>query len=133
MIELIKLSQGDRMICEKLRAYFPDEFAVRGAAYHIQQATEKLLKAYILFGGQTPGFTHDISALCEHAQKLDLHIPDDLMLIADTLTLWESKSRYDPYVSFTEQKYKMAVDSYDDLYEHLIAQIHAFGCDEPEL
>ena len=121
--DLINLADFDFKTCETMEAHFPDEFAVRTAAYHLQQAVEKILKAVILFGGENPAFTHDIGRLADHCSKLGISLGDELENVADTLTLWESKSRYDPYITFTQKKYDMAKQAYINILQKLKQEI----------
>lgn len=118
--DMIKLSEQDYQACKAMESYFPDEFAIRTALYHLQQAVEKSLKAIILYNGETPAFTHDIDKLAEHCKRLGETFSDNLDLIADSLTLWESKSRYDPYITFSQKKYDTAKSFYDEIHEKLI-------------
>lgn len=87
---------------------------------HLQQAVEKSLKAIILYNGESPAFTHDIDKLAEHCKKLGETFSDNLEHIADSLTLWESKSRYDPYVTFSQKKYDTAKLLYEEIHEKLV-------------
>lgn len=92
--DLLKLAEWDFKTAVDMEKSFPDEYAVRASAYHLQQAVEKILKAAILYNGENPPFTHDIGRLAEHCSKLGISFDDELENIADTLTLWESKCRF---------------------------------------
>lgn len=129
--DLIKLSEYDFLSCKAMEEHFPDEFAVRAALYHLQQAVERLLKATILFNGEHPEFTHDIDKLAEHCKTFGNNYSEDLDLIADSLTMWESKSRYDPYISFSAKKYEMAKKVYGEIRTSLMQQIENAE-EEPE-
>jgi HEPN domain-containing protein len=121
--DLVKIAECDYKACEAMEQHFPDEFAVRTALYHLQQAVEKLLKAMIMYGGEYPAFTHDIEKLSEHCKKLGVTFSDNLDDISDSLTLWESKSRYDPYITFSKRKYEKAKDFYNEIHEKLMQEI----------
>ena len=121
--DLINIAEFDFKTCEVIEIHFPDEFAVRAAAYHIQQAVEKILMAVILYRGEKPAFTHDIGRLADHCSKLGVSLGDELENVADTLTLWESKSRYDPYITFTQKKYDMAKRAYINISQSLKQEI----------
>ena len=121
--DLINLADFDFKTCEAIEEHFPDEFAIRTATYHLQQAVEKILKAVILYNGENPAFTHDIGRLADHCNKLGVSFGDELENIADTLTLWESKSRYDPYITFAQKKYDMAKRVYINISQSLKQEI----------
>ena len=117
------LAERDRKIAMLAENEFPDEYAVAGAAYHMQQAVEKLLKGLILIYGETPEFTHDISRLCSHAQKLGITLSEDIIDVADSLTLWESRTRYDPSAIIIRRKYITAKSVYTELHEKLKGEL----------
>ena len=121
--ELLILAERDRKLCKRIEGDFPDEYAVSAAAYHMQQAIEKLLKGLILINGEEPAYTHNITKLIGHCQRLDIEIPEELDDISDTLTLWETNSRYDPYMDFSQKKYDKAKKMYDYLYEKLSQEL----------
>ena len=122
--DLIKIAECDYMACKAMEQHFPDEFAVRTALYHLQQSVEKLLKATIMYNGEYPAFTHDIEKLVEHCKRLGVTFSDELEDVSDSLTLWESKSRYDPYISFSKKKYDKAKDFYEEIHDKLMQNMN---------
>lgn len=113
------LAERDYKTCLLLEKEFPDEYAVSAAAYHIQQAVEKVLKGLILISGEAPEFTHNIAKLCVYLNKSGIELPEELDDISDTLTAWESNLRYDPFINFSEKKYNAAKKIYLELSERL--------------
>ena len=71
------------------------------AAYHLQQAAEKLIKYQIYQGLASTDnrrmYTHDLSKLLDYAEAegLELIIPDYIRSHANQITDWEAGSRYD--------------------------------------
>lgn len=113
------LAERDYKTCLLAEKEFPDEYAITAAAYHMQQAIEKVLKGLILIYGETPEFTHNIAKLRVHLSKLGMELPEELEDISDTLTAWESNLRYDPFINFSEKKYTVAKNIYCKLSECL--------------
>ena len=70
------------------------------AAYHIQQAAEKLIKIQIYDSAETIEnsriFTHNIEALLAYAEErgIEISVPDYIRENALTITRWEAGSRY---------------------------------------
>ena len=98
------LIKADIIAARQAIEYF-DEKQIRDikntAAYHLQQAAEKLLKyqIYKLLDtiDNSKMYTHDLSRLMDYAdsQNLDLIIPDYIRKHANMITYWEAGSRYD--------------------------------------
>ena len=117
--EYMILAERDHKLCLLAEKEFPDEYAVSAAAYHIQQAVEKILKGLTLIYGETPEFTHNIAKLSMRLGSLGIKLPDELEDISDTLTLWESTVRYDPFIDLSEKKYSCAKRVYAELWAML--------------
>lgn len=117
------LAERDYKTCLLAEREFPDEYAITAAAYHMQQAIEKILKGLILIYGETPEFTHNIAKLRVHLSKLGMELPEELEDISDTLTAWETTLRYDPFINFSEKKYAAAKNIYCELSERLKHEI----------
>lgn len=120
--EMMKLAECDYKLCLLSESEFPDEYAVRGAVYHLQQAVEKMLRAVIIFHGEIPEFSNDIYRLIQCCKRLGEAFSDNSEDIADTLILWKVKSRYEPYVDFTAEKYGKAKKLYAEICEKVNAQ-----------
>ncbi|WP_294101791.1 HEPN domain-containing protein [uncultured Ruminococcus sp.] len=132
MTEMLDRAEEDYKICKQLEICLPDEFAVRGCVYHIQQANEKALKAYLSINGIQPPFSHDIGRLVSTAQHYSLNVPAETIRIANTLTLWESKSRYDPYIFFNKDEYSDAKTSYQKLAELIKSEMKTYLTEEKQ-
>ena len=71
------------------------------AAYHLQQAAEKLIKYQIYKVVKKPNnhrmYTHDLSRLKIYAESegINLIIPEYVVKHINTITDWEAGSRYD--------------------------------------
>ena len=71
------------------------------AAYHLQQAAEKLIKYQIYLGINNTNnkkmLTHDLSKLIEYAEAegLAIFVPDYIRDHANRISDWEAGSRYD--------------------------------------
>ena len=112
---------------QRAELFFPDESAASEACYWMQQATEKIIKALILLGGQTPAWTHDIEKLRKHAESLDMSLPESIKEIEDSLTKWEASSRYDADFDFDAYKYNKGKKALADLIEYVNTNLRALG------
>lgn len=119
------LANRDYKTCILTEQKFPDEYAVTAATYHIQQAIEKTLKGLILINGGQPEFTHNINKLIQHCNNLGIEITEELDDISETLTIWETSSRYDPFINFSQKKYDKAKNVFKELYNQLYEEIDA--------
>lgn len=123
--DLLELAEGDYKMCLLAEKGFPDEYAVRGAVYHLQQAIEKSLKAAVLINGETPPFTHNIAVLAHQCNKLGVGLSEEFETVYDAVSFWESSSRYDPYFSFTQSSYQTAKALYCEVSQKARAQVEA--------
>lgn len=148
--KMLHLSECDFKVCVDLEKQFPQDHAVRAAAFHLQQAVEKMLKSAIRYNGGVPADTNDIGYLataiprrkctknqaktcingfcadflctfskwncCKQCEPFGIVFDE---FIADTLTLWEMQSRYEPHISFTQEKYDRAKQAYIDIFQKL--------------
>lgn len=116
--DFLILSERDMKSCTLFEAEFPDEYAVSTAMYHMEQAIEKQLKALLLLNGEEPPCTNDIRRLMQKCAEFTV-LPAELDIVADSLTLWESKTRYDPYIVFSRTQYDLAKRAYGEIKENL--------------
>lgn len=73
-----------------------DEAFLNAVAYHLQQAVEKTLKAFLECTGVTVPNTHDIDKLIRMSKDNGsrVYITEWLEDKADTITRWETDTRY---------------------------------------
>lgn len=103
-----------------------DEDFMDIACYHTEQAIEKLLKFIIELSGENYPKTHDITRLCAIIEKLpNIILPDNLIMMSETLTLWEATSRYRDIFKATVRQLEITQKIFEELLsivEHLISE-----------
>ncbi|MCR2050096.1 HEPN domain-containing protein [Acetatifactor muris] len=74
-----------------------DEAYMNAVAYHLQQAVEKTLKAFLECIGETVPNTHDIDKLVRMSKNngSQVFLTEWIEEKADMLTRWETDTRYD--------------------------------------
>ncbi len=87
----LKIADEDRRVALSCRLMTPP--AINSAAYHCQQAAEKLLKGLLVLAGVHFPKTHDLLALSQLAAPF---YPEDRAILAETipLTAWAVVYRY---------------------------------------
>ena len=95
------------------------------AAYHIQQATEKMIKYQIYSSTSTVDnkkmYTHNIEALIAYAESFDRHIEIPKYVRENSLVItdWEAGSRYDVGFTIRIDTLKKAVRELEEWYARL--------------
>lgn len=72
-----------------------DKYEKHIAAYHTQQAIEKMIK-YLAEQQGLNLWGHNIAKLISQCRGKGINIPDEIERNADVYTLWETVSRYYP-------------------------------------
>ena len=97
------------------------------AAYHLQQATEKLIKIQIYAKSDNYDnasmYTHNIEKLIAYAQSLniDIAVPKYIDNNSLILTSWEAGSRYDVGFQIRIDTLEKALAEIDNWYDKLYA------------
>ena len=122
------LIKSDIIAAKQAIAYF-EENKIRDikniAAYHIQQAMEKLIKIQVYRKAADYDnhkmFNHNVEKLILYAETLeiDLFVPKYVRDNSLVITDWESGSRYDVGFSIRIDTLKKAVNEADARYEML--------------
>lgn len=89
---LLQKADEDRYILDKLVT--DDNAPVTVFGFHAQQATEKLLKAVLVFNGIEYGRTHRLAELADLAGDHEVKLPDVVEPLVD-LTPYAVEFRYD--------------------------------------
>ena len=105
MMQLSKgLIQGDILTAKQAIDYYEkrkNKNIKNVAAYHLQQAAEKLIKIQIYRNTAAPDYSklyvHNLEKLIEYAESLGIEIivPDYVRKNSLLITGWETGSRYD--------------------------------------
>ena len=117
----LRVAERDRRMA--LAAMASDPPLHDGAAFHCQQAVEKLMKGFLTLAGKRGGKTHSLEQLGARAQ---LSFPDiaDLVTLARDWTKWATVYRYPdeaPPPEPSEAELRAALDVIDALAARLRA------------
>jgi HEPN domain-containing protein len=87
----LERARSDRRAAELCVAADPPLFDV--ASFHCQQATEKLLKGFLVLAGQPVPRTHDLISLSDRVAALFPEV-SDLARATEAWTVWSTAYRY---------------------------------------
>lgn len=107
-IRLFRSARMDYRTAEMVwRAQMNDEMILNNAAYHLQQAVEKILKGALECVGVTVPYSHKISKLISMVSNngANLTITEWLDDHAEMLSEWETETRYN--MDFLVEKRKL--------------------------
>lgn len=121
-MELIQLAEKD-FIASRRVASDEDEQFFSLRCYFLQQSVEKLLKCGITIRGSRYSKSHDIRDLYRACLDLGWAEVEGLETLQDTLTLWESKSRYNINFVAELKDIKLAEKVYIRLKEQLLSYV----------
>lgn len=71
-----------------------DELMQNSAAYHVEQAVEKLMKGLIVKAGGVAGVSHNITELSKDLDELGVSYPEWINDKDDDITSWATTIRY---------------------------------------
>lgn len=91
---LLRLAGNDLKVAMLVLNEANDELMQNSAAYHTQQAVEKIMKAVIAKSGHKANLTHNITELSKDMDEYGLPYPDWIRDKDDELTSWSTTIRY---------------------------------------
>lgn len=92
--DLFELAKNDAKVAKILLNLANDELMQNTAAYHIEQAFEKILKSIIVDNGGQAGITHSIMELSKDLEEMNINIPEWVKENDDEITAWSTTIRY---------------------------------------
>ena len=92
--DLLRLAEADLKTSELLLNSYNDELMQNNAAYHTEQALEKLMKALKEFHGAPATVTHSITVLWKDLQELSVNVPSWVLEMDDEISSWATTIRY---------------------------------------
>ncbi|MCL2111047.1 MAG: HEPN domain-containing protein [Clostridiales bacterium] len=97
------------------------------ASYHCQQSVEKSLKAFLIFNGIDPPYTHNLEDLCSKCEESE----SGFSAFADScvkLSPYATVTRYPKKADITEEEAAYAVEKAKEIFEFVYGLIP--GLDE---
>ena len=91
---LLRIAETDLKASELLLNSSNDELMQNTAAYHSQQAVEKVMKAIKLEHGEAATVTHNIATLRKDLADLGVTVPEWVQENEDDITSWATTIRY---------------------------------------
>lgn len=92
--DLMMLAEADLKVSETLLNSFNDELIQNNAAYHTEQALEKLMKSLKEANGANATITHNITTLRKDLEELKIEVPEWVSDMDDEISSWATTIRY---------------------------------------
>ena len=97
-----------------------DEYFLDAAAYHLQQAVEKLLKFKLTISGKEFYKKHKIFEICKLMDSYGIAYPEWIYLNTETLTSYGEDTGYSECVIGDERKIRGLMNKAFDYYDEIL-------------
>lgn len=92
--DFLELARNDLRVAKLILNSSNDELMQNTAAYHVEQAVEKTMKALIVKNGGRAGISHSITELSKDLDDLGAEYPEWIHEKDDDITSWSTTIRY---------------------------------------
>lgn len=96
-----------------------DEVYLNYIAYHVQQATEKMLKFKLEMQGEKYPHTHRIGVLVDECLKLGIEIPELIQDYDVVITEWATGTRYDSSFVTSKRQLLKVIDCLEEWFRKI--------------
>jgi HEPN domain-containing protein len=94
--------------------------------YHCQQATEKVLKGYLIYQDVEPPHTHDLRLLCKMCAEIDKSF-DEMSQACINLTSYGVQPRYPLEIEILESDMQKAIRDADQVMNFILRKFQFIG------
>ena len=98
-----------------------DEMITDQAAYHVQQAIEKILKFQTEMMGIPYRKTHNLIGLISELENNGFTVSDELKMRSFIISDWEASSRYNDDFIVVKSDIQKAIDLYEELRSDILS------------
>lgn len=123
MSSFLIIAQSDLQVASLIMNTLTDELAICKAAYHVQQAVEKILKGILELSGIDASYkqyrTRDIDLLISFIPK-DKEVPEIIQERAFKITKWAVEARYNINYRVSLKELQMVYEACDKWLEGLL-------------
>lgn len=92
--DYLRLAEADLKVATLVLNSSNDELILNNAAYHVEQATEKIMKGLLVKNGQVAGISHSIIELSKDLDEAGVSYPEWIHDKDDTISSWATTIRY---------------------------------------
>ena len=92
--EYLALAKNDLKVAKLVLNSANDELMQNTAAYHTQQAVEKIMKGLIVQAGGKAGISHNITELSKDLDELGVAYPEWIIDVDYEISSWATTIRY---------------------------------------
>jgi HEPN domain-containing protein len=96
-----------------------DEVYMNYIAYHVQQATEKMLKFLLELRGHTYPRTHKIGVLIDECLNYNISVPELIQDYDVVISEWATGTRYDSKFVTSKRQLKKVLDTLEKWFEEI--------------
>ncbi len=120
---LFQIARADLRLARLTLTGLNDELALNMAAYHVEQAVEKLLKFSLNLSGVLYPATHNIGVLLDMLTDHRIRYPSWLDDVSYLLSSWSTQTRYNANFSVVRRDVMRMLELSEQWYEEMEASL----------